>query len=236
MDRSLTRRAVAEFVGTAFLLMAVVGSGIAASRLSANQGQVLFENAIVTGLALAVIIFAVGPVSGAHLNPLVSLGARFFGGFPGRDLGVYAAAQVAGGIVGVILANLMFSLPALEVSAKVRTGSGVWLGEVVATLGLLLVVFGLSRTGRASATALAVGAYIAAAYFFTSSTAFANPAVTVARMFSNTFAGIAPRSVPAFLIAQMAGASLALALVIGLYPRADRPAAIVAAPDGEEMP
>ena len=174
MDRSLTRRGLAEFVGTAFLLMAVVGSGIAASRLSADQGQVLFENAIVTGLALAVIIFVIGPVSGAHLNPLVSLAARFFGSFPGRDVGIYAAAQVAGGIAGVIVANLMFSLPAPEVSTKVRTGSGVWLGEIVATLALLLVIFGLARTGRAAATAPAVGAYIAAAYFFTSSTSFAN--------------------------------------------------------------
>lgn len=231
---SLARRVLAEVVGTAFLLIAVIGSGIAASHLSNNAGEVLFENAIVTGMALAVIILAVGPVSGAHLNPLVSLADRVFGGLSTRELGAYVAAQVAGGVLGAVIANLMFSQPAFEVSTKVRPGAGLWLGEVVATLGLLLVVFGLARAGRAAVTAFAVGGYIAAAYFFTSSTSFANPAVTVARMFSNTFAGIAPKSVVPFLIAQLLGAGFAVLLVRALYPRPERSASNIPVPRTEE--
>lgn len=216
---SLGRRAFAEFIGTAFLLVAVVGSGIAASRLSTDQGQVLFQNAVATGMALAAIILALGPLSGAHLNPLVSLADRLFGGLTNAELGTYTAAQVTGGILGVFIANVMFSLPAFEVSTKVRSGAGLGLGEVVATFGLLLVVLGLARSGRSAVTAFAVGGYIAAAYFFTSSTSFANPAVTLARMFSNTFAGIAPESVPPFLVAQLVGAGLAITLVRVMYPR-----------------
>jgi arsenate reductase len=213
------RRAVGEFVGTALLLIAVVGSGIAAQRLSpGDPGLELLENSAATGVALIAIILAVGPVSGAHLNPVVSLADRVLGGMTSTEMLAYWIAQVAGGIVGTILANLMFSLAVVEVSSKSRAGPGLWLGEVVATFGLLLVIFGVVRSGRASLAAFAVGAYIAGAYWFTSSTSFANPAVTVARVFSNTFAGIAPGSVPAFVAAQLLGCVLAVGVVRVLYP------------------
>jgi glycerol uptake facilitator-like aquaporin len=198
---------LAEFVGTGLLVAAVVGSGIAASRLSPGDGGLqLLENALATGFALAVIILVFAPVSGAHLST--------------RELGAYAVAQVAGGAVGAVVANLMFSAPAFEVSSKARTGGGLWLGEVVATMGLVLLVFALARTGRGNVTAAAVGAYIAGAYFFTSSTSFANPAVTFGRMFSDSFSGIAPRSAPAFVLAQLLGAGMGLGLVRVLYPEA----------------
>jgi glycerol uptake facilitator-like aquaporin len=228
------RRALAEFVGTAGLVVAVVGSGIAAQRLSpGNVGLELLENALATGMALTVIILAVGPVSGAHLNPLISVADRLLGGISNRQLLAYVPAQIAGGVFGAVLANLMFSKPALEVSTRVRTGAGIWLGEVVATLGLILVVFGLARAGRASVTAFAVGGYLAAAYFFTSSTSFANPAVTIARMFSNSFTGIAPASVPAFVVAQCAGAALGLGLTLALYPAVKEAAAEVVVPHND---
>jgi arsenate reductase len=210
---------LAEFLGTAFLLVAVVGSGIAAQRLSpGDTGLQLLENALATGAALVALVLAFGSVSGAHLNPLVTLADRVCGGVTGRDAAGYVAAQLVGAAVGAVVANRMFDLPALEWSTKVRDGSGLALGELVATFGLLLVVFGVVRSGRTTAVPFAVGAYIAGAYFFTSSTSFANPAVTLARTLSDTFAGIAPASVPAFLAAQAVGGALALVAVRVLYP------------------
>ena len=219
MRPDLPRRAVAEFVGTAMLVAVVVGSGIAAQRLSpGNIGLELLENSAATAAGLIAIILAVGTVSGAHLNPVVSLADAVFGGLERRALAVYIPAQIAGGIAGAILANLMFSSPAVEWSTKTRSGGGLWLGEVVATAGLLLVIFGVVRSGRGSAAPFAVGAYIGAAYWFTSSTSFANPAVAIARTFSNSFAGIAPRSMPAFVGFEVVGAIVGTALVWYLYP------------------
>ncbi len=215
----LARRALAELVGTALLLIAVVGSGIAAASLSPDDiGLQLLENAAATAAALIAIILAVGPVSGAHLNPVVTLADRVFGGLDSRTAGVYVASQVVGGLIGTVVANLMFSLPPVELSTTARSGGGLWLAEVVATFGLLLVIFGVVRSGRTSAAPFAVGAYIGGAYFFTASTSFANPAVTVARTLSDTFAGIAPSSAPAFVVAQVLGMALAVAVVRVLYP------------------
>jgi glycerol uptake facilitator-like aquaporin len=219
MPGSIARRWLAEFIGTALLVIAVIGSGIAASRLSpGNVGLQLFENAAATGAALVAIILAVGPVSGAHLNPAITLLDRLFGGISNEDTIAYVGAQLAGGICGACIANLMFDLDGIQISTKTRSGGGLWLGEVVATFGLALVIFGLARSRRQSLLPFAVGSYIAAAYFFTSSTSFANPAVTVARMFSNTFAGIAPRSVEAFVAFQLAGAATAGVAIRFLYP------------------
>ena len=201
------------------LVAVVIGSGIAAERLSpGNVGLQLLENSAATAAGLIAIILAVGPVSGAHLNPVVSLADAVFGGLERRALAVYIPAQIAGGIAGAMLANLMFSLPAVEWSTKTRSGGGIWLAEAVATAGLLLVVFGVARSGRGSAAPFAVGAYIGAAYWFTSSTSFANPAVTIARTFSNTFAGIDPSSMPAFVAFEIIGAAVGAALVWYLYP------------------
>jgi arsenate reductase len=209
----------AEFLGTALLLIAVVGSGIAAASLSPDDtGLALLENAAATAGALVAIILAVGPVSGAHINPVVTLADRIFGGLDTRDAVAYIGAQLVGGAVGTVLANLMFSLPAVELSTTSRSGGGLWLAEVVATFGLLLVVFGVVRSGRATVAPFAVGAYIGGAYFFTASTSFANPAVTVARTLSDTFAGIAPASAPAFVAAQIVGTALAVGAVRLLYP------------------
>jgi arsenate reductase len=208
-------------VGTAFLLAAVVGSGIAAQRLSpGDTGLQLLENAAATAAALVAIIAAVGPVSGAHLNPVVTLADRVFGGLSTSDACGYVTAQLAGGALGTVVANVMFSQPAVEWSKTVRTGGGRWLGEVVATVGLLLVVFGVARSGRAGIAPFAVGAYIGAAYFFTSSTSFANPAATVARTLTDSFAGIRPSSAPAFVASQLVGAGIAVVLVGVLYPDA----------------
>lgn len=216
---ALARRALAELLGTALLLVAVVGSGIAAERLSpGDTGLALLENAVATAAALVAVILAVGPVSGAHLNPVVTLADRAFGGLDTRTAAVYLCAQVVGGVVGTVVANLMFSLPPVELSSTVRSGGGLWLAEVVATFGLLLVIFGVVRSGRTTVAPFAVGAYIGGAYFFTASTSFANPAVTLARSLSDTFAGIAPASVPAFVVAQVVGATLAVAAVRVLYP------------------
>jgi glycerol uptake facilitator-like aquaporin len=218
VTRSLARRAASELVGTAFLLMAVVGSGIAASRLSpGDTGLQLLENSLVTGAALTALILALRPVS-ASFNPVVTLVEVFQGAVGGRDAAALVAAQFAGGGVGVVLANLMFDLDAVTLSTQDRTGSNLWLAEVVATFGLVLIVFGSLRAERAEVVAFAVGGYISAAYWFTSSTSFANPAVTVARMFSDTFAGIAPASVPAFVICQLVGGALGLATVRWLFP------------------
>ena len=219
MEASLARRALAELVGTMLLVAVVVGSGIAAQRLSPGDlGLQLLENAVATALGLVAIILAVGPVSGAHLNPVVSLADRVFGGISTRELGVYTAAQIIGACLGCMLANLMYSIPAVDWSTTGRSGGGIWLAEAVATAGLLLVVFGVVRSGRTFVAPFAVGAYIGAAYFFTSSTSFANPAVTVGRMFSDTFAGIDPTSVPAFIAFQVVGAVVAVGLVRLLYP------------------
>jgi arsenate reductase len=228
---ALPRKAFAEFLGTALLVAAVVGSGIAAQRLSPNDtGLQLLESAVATGAALVAIILAVGAVSGAHLNPVVSAVDAAFGGLRPSEFAVYAAAQVAGGVSGAILANLMFALPAVTVSAHARSGANLWVSEAVATFGLLLVVFGVARARRSAAAPFAVGAYITAAYFFTSSTSFANPAVTVARMLSDTFSGIAPASAPAFIAAQLVGAALAGAAVRLLWPRAHEIADVVVVP------
>jgi arsenate reductase len=231
MMPGIGRRLLGEFLGTAFLVAAVIGSGIMASRLSPNDiGLQLLENAAATAAALVAIILAIGPVSGAHLNPVVTLADRLFGGLSSGEAAGYIGAQLSGGAAGAVMANLMFSLPAVEVSTKVRSSGGLWFAEVVATFGLLLVVFGVLRSGRARAAPFAVGAYIGGAYFFTASTSFANPAVTAARMFSNTFAGIGPSSVPPFVVAQLVGAALAVLAVRVLYPGASRYAADVVLP------
>lgn len=220
---TLLRRAAAELVGTAFLLMAVIGSGIAASRLSPGEvGLQLLENSLVTGAALVALILALQPVSAAF-NPVVTLVERALGLVDTTTAVALVAAQMVGGVLGAVLANLMFDLDAVSISGTARGGSGTLLAEVVATFGLVLIIFGTLRSGRNEAVAFAVGGYITAAYFFTSSTSFANPAVTIARMFSDTFAGIAPASVPVFVLMQLVGGALAALLVRLLYPY--RPAA-----------
>jgi arsenate reductase len=218
--RHLARRVLAELLGTGWLLIAVVGSGIAAQHLSPQDtGLELLENAAATAAALVAIILVLGPISGAHLNPIVTLADCVLGGIRKADACAYVLAQFAGGAVGTLVANLMFGLPAVTLSTKLRSGGNLWLGEVVATFGLLLVVFGMVRSGRATAAPFAVGAYIAAAYFFTSSTSFANPAVTFARALTDTFAGIAPASVPPFVLAQLVGGVLATGALLVLYPQ-----------------
>lgn len=219
MTPSLARRALAEFLGTALLLAAIVGSGVAAERLSPHDvGLQLLENSTATATALVAIILALGPVSGAHLNPAVTLASGLLGGATWRDGVAYAVAQVSGAAVGTVVANVSFSLPAVAISVKPRWGAGVWVGEALATFGLLLVVFGVVRSGRAAVAPFAVGAYIAGAYWFTSSTSFANPAVTLARTLSDTFAGIAPASVPPFLGAEAVACMLAVGALKVLYP------------------
>ena len=216
---ALWRRLTAEFLGSAFLAALVIGSGIAAQRLSpGDTGLELLENAAATAAGLFAIILMFGPVSGGHFNPVVSFVDAAFRGISWRDAAAYLPAQVAGCIVGAIVANLMFALPAVSISAKHRASAGHFLSEVVATLGLILVIFALARSGRSRVTPAAVGAYIGAAYFFTSSASFANPAITIGRMFSNTFAGIAPLSAPVFIAAQVVGGILAIGLVRLLYP------------------
>ncbi len=217
--RGLSRRLLAEAVGTAFLLMAVVGSGIAAQRLSPGDvGLQLFENAVATAFALMALIWAFGPVSGAHFNPAVTLADVVLQERPVKEGIAYVGAQLVGGIGGTVLANLMFGLPPVEWSTKARSGPDLWLAEVIATLGLLMVIFLIPRR-NGIIIAAAVGAYIGAAYFFTSSTSFANPAVTVARMFSDTFAGIQPASAPPFIAMQLVGTMLAAGLVWFLVGR-----------------
>ena len=221
MEQPLWRRLLAEFLGAAFLAAIVIGSGIAAQNLSpGNLGLQLFENAAATAAGLYAIILVFGPVSGAHFNPVVSFVDAAFGGRSWRDAVAYLPAQVAGCTAGAVVANLMFGLHAVVVSTKERASAAHFVSEVVATLGLLLVIFALARTGRARSAAAAVGSYIGAAYFFTSSTSFANPAITVGRMFSNTFAGIAPSSVPSFVAAQVVGAVIAVVVIRLLYPHA----------------
>ena len=213
MNRDLARRASAEAVGTALLVAIVVGSGIAAQRLSPGAiGLELLENSIATGAGLTALILAIGPVSGAHFNPVVTLADRLLGGISTTDAIAYVVAQIAGAGVGALAANLMFSLSAVTLSTHARSSGGLWLGEFIATFGLLLVILGVVRAGRASAAAFAVGGYIAAAYWFTSSTSFANPAVTIGRTLTDTFAGIKPSSAPAFIIVQISGALSAVFL------------------------
>jgi glycerol uptake facilitator-like aquaporin len=215
----LWRRLLAEFLGSAFLAAVVVGSGIAAQRLSPGQtGLELLENAAATAAGLFAIILMFGPVSGGHFNPVVSFADAAFGGLSWRDAAAYLPAQVAGCIAGAVVANLMFALPAVSISGKHRASGAHFLSEVIATAGLLLVIFALARSGRARSAPAAVGAYIGAAYWFTSSTSFANPAITIGRMFSNTFAGIAPSSVLSFIAAQILGGILAAGIIKALYP------------------
>jgi len=216
----LWHRALAEFLGTGLLVTVVVGSGIAAERLSPGDvGLQLLENSLATALGLAVLILVFQTISGAHFNPVVTLADRALGTRRGPvEVGVYVGAQIAGGIGGAVLANVMFGV-ATTISTKDRLDAGHLLAEVVATAGLVLVIFALVRTGRAALVGPAVGAYIGAAYWFTSSTSFANPAVTIGRIFSDTFAGIAPGCVPWFVGAQLVGGALGLALVFVLFPR-----------------
>jgi glycerol uptake facilitator-like aquaporin len=220
MRLDLPRRLVAEALGTALLIIAVVGSGIMASRLSPDDvGLQLFENAAATAGALIGLILMFGAVSGAHFNPVVTLVDRLFGALGTVDAAAYVAAQVVGGCVGTVIANLMFELDAVNVSTRVRSSGALWLSEVVATVGLLLVIHGCVRTGRAAAVPFAVGAWIGGAYWFTSSTSFANPAVTIARTLSDSFAGIRPSSAPMFIVMQLVGAVLGFGLIRFLYPR-----------------
>jgi glycerol uptake facilitator-like aquaporin len=215
---SLSRRLTAEAVGTALLLVAVVGSGVMAQRLSGGNAAIaLLANAIATGGALVGIILAFGPISGAHLNPAVTLADAWRKGIAWRDVPWYIAAQLAGAVAGVIVANLMFGLPAVFFSHHIRSGTPQWLGEFIATFGLLSVIWGCAGS-RKEAAPYAVAAYIVGAYWFTSSTSFANPAVTIARSLSDTFAGIRPDDIPGFILAQLGGASAATAMFIWLAP------------------
>jgi len=219
MSPPLPRRLLAEFLGSAFLAAVVVGSGIAAQQLSPDDvGLQLLENAAATAAGLFTIILMFGPVSGGHFNPVVSLVDASFGGLRWRDAAAYVPAQALGCIGGAIVANAMFALAAVSISTKHRASEAHLLAEVIATLGLLLVIFSLARTRRGALAPAAVGAYIGAAYFFTSSTSFANPAISVGRMFSDTFAGIAPASVPSFVIAELVGGAVAIGLLRVLYP------------------
>ena len=219
----LWRRALAEFLGTGLLVTVVIGSGIAAQRLSTDTGLQLLENSIATALGLGVLILLLAPVSGAHFNPVVSLAdtilhRRGGGGLPALNLAVYLPAQALGGITGAVLANAMFAVPT-AISATDRATPATFLAEIVATTGLVLLIMGLTRTGRpAPVIAIAVGAYIGAAYWFSSSTSFAHPAVTIGRIFTDTFAGIAPASALPFLAAQILGSGIAIALTVALFP------------------
>ena len=225
------RQALAEFLGSAGLVTVVIGSGIAAQRLSPDDvGLQLLENALVTGAGLVALILAFGPVSGGHFNPVVTLADRFFGGVSNRQVAVYLPAQLAGGAVCAVVANLMFDLPAVSVSTTDRSGAGLWLSEAVATFGLVVLIFGLVRAGRAALAPFAVGAYITAAYWWSSSTSFANPMIAVARTLSDTFAGIAPSSVPMFVLAQVVGGAAGVAVVALLHPGAAATADAVVVP------
>ena len=220
---ALWRRLTAEWIGSAFLAAVVVGSGIAAQQLSPGSiGLELLENAAATAAGLYALILMLGPVSGAHFNPVVSFVDAAFGGLSWRDALAYLPAQVAGCCAGAVVANLMFSRAAVSISTHHRASGAHFLSEIVATLGLIVVIFALARSERGARAAAAVGAYIGAAYFFTSSTSFANPAISVGRMLSNTFAGIAPSSVPTFIAAQAVGGLLAFVVIKALYPGVTR--------------
>jgi arsenate reductase len=216
----LARRLAAEGLGTALLVVAVIGSGITARRLSPGDvGLQLFENAFATAGALVGLILMFGAVSGAHFNPIVTVTDRMLGTVSSRDTVLYVLAQVVGGCLGAMLANVMFELPAVDLSGHTRSSGALWVSEIVATVGLLLVINGCVRSGRANVVPFAVGAWIAGAYWFTSSTSFANPAVTVARTLSDTFAGIAPGSAPMFVVMQVVGMVLAFGLIRFFYPQ-----------------
>ena len=220
---AVVRRAAAEALGTAFLVAAVIGSGIMAARLSPGDvGLQLLQNSVATGAALVALILALRPVS-ASFNPVVTLVEAALRLVPPREAAALVAAQLVGGVAGALLANLMFGLDAVNLATTDRTGGGLWLAEAVATLGLVVVVFGSLRSDRPETVALAVGGYIAAAYWFTSSTSFANPAVTVARTLSDTFAGIAPSAAPMFVLMQLAGGAVAVGLVRFLFPTTEVP-------------
>jgi len=219
LQLDLTRRLAAEGFGTAMLIVAVIGSGIMASRLSTGDiGLQLLENAAATAGALIGLILMFGAVSGAHFNPVVSLLDRLLGTTTTRDTGLYMIAQVIGGCLGAMLVNVMFELPAVNISTHTRSSPALWLSEIVATVTLLLLIQGCVRTGRSNVIPFAVGAWIGGAYWFTSSTSFANPAVTVARTLSDTFAGIAPSSAPMFIVMQFVGMVIAFGLVRLFYP------------------
>lgn len=226
----LARRLVAEALGTGLLIIAVVGSGIMASRLSPTDvGLQLLENAIATAGALVGLILMFGAVSGAHFNPIVTLVDRLFNTISTRDALLYAIAQTAGGCIGTLVANTMFELPTFQWSLKARSSGALWLSEVVATVGLLLVIHGCVRTGRQPVVPFAVGAWIGGAYWFTSSTSFANPAVTISRTLSNSFAGIRASSAPMFILMQLIGALIAYGLIRFLYPLKSQ--SVVASPN-----
>jgi glycerol uptake facilitator-like aquaporin len=215
----LARKLTAEALGTALLIIAVVGSGIMAQRLSPNDvGLQLLENAAATAGALIGLILMLGPVSGAHFNPVVTLSFRYFNQLTNRETAGFIGAQVIGGCIGCVLTNLMFELDAVNLSTKTRSSGALWLSEVIATVGLLLLIHGVVRSGRGASVPFAVGAWIGGAYWFTSSTSFANPAVTVARMLSDSFAGIKPSSAPMFMVMQLVGLVVATGLVVFLYP------------------
>jgi len=233
----LARQALAEFLGSAGLVAVVIGSGIAAQRLSPDDtGLQLLENALVTGAGLAALILAFGPASGGHFNPVVSLADRVFGGISNKQLVTYLPAQLAGGVLGAVLANLMFSLDAVSISTHHRSSGGLWLSEALATFGLVVLIFGLVRSRRVAVAPFAVGAYITAAYWWSSSTSFANPMIDVARMLSNSFAGIAPSSVPMFVVMQLVGGAVAVVVVQVLYPTASEVATDVVVPHPQREP
>ncbi|MEU9575374.1 MIP/aquaporin family protein [Streptomyces massasporeus] len=236
MSASLGRRALAEAVGSAALVTVVVGSGIQATELSHDVGVQLLANSLATVFGLGVLITLFGPVSGAHFNPVVTLAAWFTGrrtpdGPTLRDLAAYLPAQIAGAVGGAVLADAMFARPLVQWSTHDRSAGHLWLGELVATAGLVLLILGLARTGRSHAAPVAVASYIGAAYWFTSSTSFANPAVTIGRAFTDTFAGIAPGSVAPFIVAQLVGAALGLGLMLVVFGR-PAPAPAPTAPAG----
>jgi glycerol uptake facilitator-like aquaporin len=233
---NLLRRVTAEGIGTALLLATVVGSGIMGERLAGgNVAVALLANTLATGAGLVALILAFGPISGAHFNPVVTVADASQGGLAWRDVPSYVLAQVVGAIAGVAIADLMFDLPAFSLSQHVRTGSGQWLSEGVATFGLLSVIWGCSRQ-RAAVVPFAVGAYITAGYWFTASTCLANPAVTLARSLSDTFAGIRPMDVPGFVLAQVVGAAAATALFRWLVPTLPQRAESVVVPHGPDAP
>ncbi|MFF3656889.1 aquaporin [Streptomyces olivochromogenes] len=238
MSASLGRRALAELIGTAALVAVVVGSGIQATELSRDVGVQLLANSLATVFGLAVLITLFGPVSGAHFNPVVTLAAWFTGrkggdGMTAREAAVYVPAQTLGAIGGAVLADAMFAEPLVKWSTHDRSAGHLWLGEIVATAGLVLLVFGLTRTDRAHLASAAVASYIGAAYWFTSSTSFANPAVTVGRAFTDTFAGIAPASVAPFVAAQLVGAAVGLGLLAAVFGRPAPADAPIVVPHGE---
>jgi glycerol uptake facilitator-like aquaporin len=238
MKRDMPRRLFAECLGSAFLATVVIGSGIMAQTLSPSDiGLELLENALATATGLAVIILMFGPVSGAHFNPVVSLVDASFGGLRWSHAFAYIPAQITGCILGAMAANAMFAGALISISTKRRASPAHFLSEIIATLGLMLVIFSLVRTKRSSYAPAAVGAYIGAAYFFTSSTRFANPAIAIGRMFSNTFAGIAPSSVPSFIVAELLGGIVAILTILVLYPNVTpEQAADVVLPHREEDP